>query len=125
MQIRQAVDSYVDHIEDYPYRSSDINWDLSDIELCNIDGKSGLEAIVHISGDGICGTSACDNAIVVWHDGQARVIDIINDSILYVLTERSHGMHNLWGSYYNYRWDGKTYEPYCEKGSDSVCENGN
>ena len=121
-QIRQAVERYIDSLPDHFYRSSDIEWDSTEVVRMDIDDKPGLEAQVHISGEGLCGMTACDNAIVVWRNGHAQVIAIINDSTLSVGRMKSHGLYDLLGHYYSYRWNGKEYDPYCEKGSDTVCD---
>ncbi len=113
LQIRQAVNFYVDHRQNGFYRSKDIDWDKTDVTRDDLDGKAGREAQVHIWGEGLCGASACDNAIVVWRNGRAEVIDMIKDSILSIMNVKSHGMYGLVGHYNSYRWDGKDYQAYC------------
>lgn len=121
-QIRQAVERYIDNLPDHFYKSRDIEWDTTEVVRMDIDDKPGLEAQVHISGEGLCGMTACDNAIVVWRNGHAQVIAIINDSTLSVGRVKSHGLYDLLGHYYSYRWNGKEYDPYCQEGSDTVCD---
>lgn len=119
-QIRDAVNAYVDRLPDSLYRSNHINWSATGVTREDIDGKPGLEAIVHIAGDDICGVMACDNAIVVWRKGQAWVIDIVNDSMPSAAPPMSHGMYDLVGHYHSFRWDGRSYHQYCRP--ENVCD---
>ena len=57
-QIRQAVNSYIDRLPSWPYRSKDIKWSWTEVFRDNLDDKPGLEAQVHIYGGGLCGASA-------------------------------------------------------------------
>jgi hypothetical protein len=115
LQIRQAVNFYVDHMTGDHYRSSDIDWDLTEVVRAHIDDKPGLDAYVQIVGEGLCGMSACDSAIVLWRNGQPKVVAIVNDSIMAVTSRMSHGMSDLDGHYSLYRWNGKEYREYCSR----------
>ncbi len=119
LQIRQAVNFYVDHIPGDIYRSSDIDWDQSEVVRAYIDDKPERDARVNIRGEGLCGMSACDSAIVLWRNGQPKVVAIVNDSIIAVTSRMFYGMADLDGHYSLYRWNGKEYQAYCRR--DEVC----
>lgn len=118
-QIRDAVNDYIDG-NHFPFRSNDIDWNQTLVTRDELDDKPGLEAQVHIVAEGFCGASACLNAIIMWRHGRATVVDMIADTVLSILDAKSHGMHDLEGHYYSYRWDGKAYQQYCTP--ENVCD---
>lgn len=114
-QIRRLAEKYwPDDLAD----RTEINWNLSEVWRVDLDDDGEKEAVFTYEGSTICGASTCRMLIVKWFASSPRIVAVLGDGPLQVLTHKTNGWHDLLGHYHLYRWNGSSYDRLCLPDSD-------